>query len=452
MWGQNGPYQLTLTESSGQCSDQSTLLVVNSDCSNTVTIFSENPAGFCPGTSNLLTAVSASTANTYNWYLNGTLIPELNTETIIIATGGQYQVEAISAVCSAVSQLLVVVELEGIVLPDILVSSSGSGCSGGEVTLSVEDNSFSSYLWSNGDTSPAIVVAESGEYSLTVSNAEGCLGTAGPISVNLSLADEIPICLVTVDPATGNNQVIWEPMSSDVISRYAIYKESNAADVYDLAGTIDYGQDGIFNDVNSNSAVQASRYKLAIIDTCDIESARSSLHKTIHLTSNLGLNGVVNLIWSGYEGFVFASYNIYRGTDISNLELLATIASNLNSYTDLSPLGANAFYVVEVVGISCDPTRSEISSRSNIIQHVPSAISEFSKESLVAYPNPCSDQITIVFGESFLGEDFELTDSRGSLVYFGTVNSSRMILQIANLPNGVYMLRVQSEVVRLVKI
>jgi hypothetical protein len=452
MWGQNGPYQLVLTESSGFCSDQSTLLLVNSDCSNTVTIFSENPAGFCPGTSNLLTAVSSNTVNTYNWYLNGTLILEQNTETIEITTGGQYQVEAISAVCSSVSQLLAVIELEGILMPDIQVSSTGSGCSGGEVTLSVADNTFSSYLWSNGATSPTIVVTESGEYSLTVSNAEGCLGTTGPLSINLSLADEIPICLVTVDPTTGNNQVIWEPTTSDVINRYAIYKESNAADVYVLEGTIDYGQDGIFNDANSNSAVQASRYKLAIIDTCDVESARSSLHKTIHLTSNLGLNGVVNLIWSSYEGFVFASYNIYRGTDVSNLELLATVASNLNSYTDLSPLGANAFYVVEVVGISCDPTRSEIPSRSNIVQQVPSAISEFKKKSIMAYPNPFSDQITIETGHSFLGQDFELTDSRGALVYSGSVTSRRIILQTANLPNGVYMLRVQSEVVRLVKI
>jgi hypothetical protein len=70
----------------------------------------------------------------------------------------------------------------------------------------------------------------------------------------------------------------------------------------------------------------------------------------------------------------------------------------------------------------------------------------------MAYPNPFSDQITIETGHSFLGQDFELTDSRGALVYSGSVTSRRIILQTANLPNGVYMLRVQSEVVRLVKI
>jgi hypothetical protein len=294
-------------------------------------------------------------------------------------------------------------------------------------------------------------VSESGDYFLTISNSYGCSGTIGPVIVNLSLAYELPICLVTVDPTTGQNQVIWEPITSDVIESYAIYKETNAADVYALVGTVDYGQDGIFNDVNSNSAVQASRYKLAIIDTCDVESARSPLHKTIHLTSNLGLNGSVNLIWSNYEGFVFASYNIYRGVDLNNLELLATVASNLNSYTDLSPIGGNAFYVVEVVGISCDPTRSEVSSRSNIIQNVTTGLNDLARNEIVVYPNPFSDFISLEVNSTLLGQTFEITDIQGLLVCSGRMNTSRIVLQVDDLSSGVYLLRMQSRVMRVVK-
>jgi hypothetical protein len=217
-----------------------------------------------------------------------------------------------------------------------------------------------------------------------------------------------------------------------------VYKETNAADVYALVGTVAYGQDGIFTDVNSNSAVQASRYKLAIIDTCSVESSRSPLHKTIHLTSNVGLNNTVNLIWTAYEGFGFASYNIYRGTDINNMTLLTTIASNLTSYTDVSPIGGNAFYVIEVEGISCDPARSAVSSRSNMIQHTASGVEERASQMLRVYPNPATDQITIQCASSLIGQEYVIYNVVGEVVMRGKVYSSAMTLDIASLASGTY--------------
>ncbi len=50
--------------------------------------------------------------------------------------------------------------------------------------------------------------------------------------------------------------------------------------------------------------------------------------------------------------------------------LLTTIASNLNSYTDLTAPAGQLYYQIEVVSsYTCDPSRSFNSSRSNIVEN-----------------------------------------------------------------------------------
>ncbi len=68
MWGQNGPYQITLTESNGVCSDESTLFVVNNSCSISVAAVSADGNTFCPGTTASIQAVTAASGITYQWY------------------------------------------------------------------------------------------------------------------------------------------------------------------------------------------------------------------------------------------------------------------------------------------------------------------------------------------------------------------------------------------------
>jgi hypothetical protein len=438
MWGQNGPYQITLTESNGTCSNTSVLFVVNNSCSNTVSLASSMPQGFCEGAGAVLTANTSAAGVVFSWYKNGTLMANENGSSLMITEGGDYQVMITSGSCTSVSQILSVTQFTAPVVPDLSVSNQSPGCSGGSAEVWIEGLSFDSYLWSNGATSASIEVVASGDYSVVVTDQNGCSASSSVVTVNLSLTETLPICLVTVDQQTGNNQVIWEPLTSDVIDAYAVYKETNAADVYALIGTVAYGQDGIFTDVNSNSAVQASRYKLAIIDTCNVESSRSPLHKTIHLTSNVGLNNTVNLIWSAYEGFSFASYNIYRGTDINNMTLLTTIASNLTSYTDVSPIGGNAFYVIEVEGISCDPTRSAVSSRSNMIQHTASGVEEQASQMLRVYPNPATDQITIQCASSLIGQEYVIYNVVGEVVMRGIIGSSATTIDVGDLSSGTY--------------
>ncbi len=58
-----------------------------------------------------------------------------------------------------------------------------SFCNGGSVTLVATQ--AAGYLWSTGETTQSITVATAGNYSVTVTAANGCTATAGPVAVTV---------------------------------------------------------------------------------------------------------------------------------------------------------------------------------------------------------------------------------------------------------------------------
>lgn len=449
MWGQNGPYQLTLTESDGTCSGSSYLFAVNNNCSISVSAASSTTNTFCAGTTLQLQAATSATGITYQWYLNGTLIPNETNQNISVSSGGNYQVSINQNGCTAVSNIVSINQLPSAIIPSILVEQANAGCAGGVATLTVSGGTYTNLLWNNGLTASSINVNASGDFSITAIDENGCAVSAGPVSVNFSILDPVPVCIVTVDQVTGKNNVVWEPVTSDLISSYVVLKETNVANEYAQIGTVAYGSNGIFEDVNSDPQIQANRYKLALIDTCGILSSTSNFHKTIHLTANQGIGSNVNLIWSDYEGFDFGSYSIYRGSSASSLNLLTTIASNLNSFTDVNPPTGETYYMIEVAGVSCDPQRTLVYSHSNILDSTV-GIEEFTSTRISLYPNPASTSITLQVNTSLLGEEYVVFDAIGKVIYKNKIQSTNELIQLENFNNGNYFIKVNEVVKRFV--
>ena len=449
MWGQNGPYQLTLTESDGTCSGSSYLFAVNNNCSISVSAASSTTNTFCAGTTLQLQAATSATGITYQWYLNGTLIPNETNQNISVSSGGNYQVSINQNGCTAVSNIVSINQLPSAIIPSILVEQANAGCAGGEATLTVSGGTYSNLLWNNGLTASSINVNASGDFSITAIDENGCAVSAGPVSVNFSILDPVPVCIVTVDQVTGKNNVVWEPVTSDLINSYVVLKETNVANEYAQIGTVAYGSSGIFEDLNSDPQIQANRYKLALIDTCGILSSTSNFHKTIHLTANQGLGSNVNLIWSDYEGFDFGSYSIYRGSSASSLNLLTTIASNLNSFTDVNPPVGETYYMIEVAGVSCDPQRTLVYSHSNILDSTV-GIEEFTSTRISLYPNPASTSITLQVNTSLIGEEYIVFDAVGKVIYKNKIQSTNELIHLENFNNGNYFIKVNEVVKRFV--
>ena len=268
--------------------------------------------------------------------------------------------------------------------PEITVTGTLSPCVTSSATLAVNGN-YNSYLWSNGETTPTITVNEAGYYVVTATDANGCQGISEPIQLGVSeLITETPsICMVGVE--NNHNLVVWEELSDPDVAGYQIYRENDMANVFEPLTVVPAGSSNAYEDVTADPSVRAYRYKIAAMDSCGGETPMSAYHKTVHLTINQGIGNSWNLIWTPYEGFEYASYNIYRGTANNNLQLIQTMPATLTSFTDNNPGSDVLFYQIEAVMVeSCvqhtrDVTHTGV--RSNIAYN---GVAVYAEESVTA--------------------------------------------------------------------
>ncbi len=121
---------------------------------------------FCPGSSTTLTAPAGYAG--YLWSTNQT------TQSIPIQQAGTYQLTITNAQgCTASNSATVTA------LPAAVVNISGdqSFCAGKSATLDAGAG-FATYTWNTGQTAQSISVSQGGSYVVTVTNAQGCSGTA----------------------------------------------------------------------------------------------------------------------------------------------------------------------------------------------------------------------------------------------------------------------------------
>lgn len=85
----------------------------------------------------------------------------------------------------------------GTSVANVTTSGSTNFCQGGSVTLTAAAGT--SYSWSNGQTTQAITVSQSGSYSVNVNNGTGCAAVSTPIQVTVNSA---PTASIT---STGNS-------------------------------------------------------------------------------------------------------------------------------------------------------------------------------------------------------------------------------------------------------
>lgn len=352
------------------------------------------------------------------------------------------------------------------VIPEIIVEPFGGNCFNNGVNIYPSVGSFTQQNWGSGwanNISPFSFDDTLTLYSsmenlyFTATDDTGCTFTLGPIAVSTIPSPNVSICMVTVSEETGKNLILWDPVFSSVIDSIVVYKESNVFGVYDQIGAVDFSSDGIFEDPNSNSQIQSNRYAIGMKDSCGFISASIAAlnHKTIHLTANQGVGNNVNLIWSAYEAntvegpMQISSYNIYRGASASTLNLIATVAGNVLSYTDIAPPATEFLYVVEVAGLGCDPSREMMFSRSNVMNMLAQNISEELNSTIQIFPNPASTQITVQANESDLGASVIIYNALGQEVLVDRLIAVNQILNIEKLSEGFYFIKVEGRVVRL---
>lgn len=389
---QTGSYSVTVEQNG--CYSTSSAVSVNVYPYPTVNITASGSLNLCQGDTVVL---SSNNTIGNSWSTGDT------TQSISVALSGVYSLTVSNGFCSRTASKTV--NVYQVPLPPVVTTNRPTAlCFGDTVVLTADTSGNVGYLrWSNGRTSTSISVSTAGSYYAIMTNSI-CRAISDTFVVTVTYPVATDICLVAVDSSSGFNQVIFEKPFSDVLDSFCVYKEGTISGVYTKVGAIPSGAFSVYVDSTSNPQQKADRYKICSKDTCGRESSLSLPHKTIHLSINQGVGNTYNLIWDNYEGFTYGTYYILRGTTPSNMIVIDSVQSSLNSYTDLNPPSGSLNYAVEVrKPIACNPTARNssvayVASRSNIKDNFILGESEIQKPIQFSIsPNPSHESITIEF-------------------------------------------------------
>ena len=332
-------------------------------------------------------------------------------------------------------------------------STTSANCNElGNLYVSVSGGSGAyGYEWSNGETNEDLVGFAPGDYWLTVTDGNCMTMLNANIPFNYPQNQEL--CVVTVDPTTTTNLVVWEKVQTSGIDHYNIYREGFVADDYQLVDTVLFNDMSEFTDPIANPVSRSWKYKISAEDACGNESTLSDAHKTIHLNINLALGGNINLIWDDYEGFEYTTFYINRHTSAEGWITIDSLPTYIHSYTDSPTDLYGLWYSVTVASPGqCVPTSLNkasggpyYQSSSNIedegaIDTKTTIISDNYKISL--FPNPNNGRFMIGLEKTVSGS-VTVLDISGKVVLLDQFIDQNKWVNNNILESGVYLIKIK---------
>lgn len=223
--GNAGTYSVTATDMNGCQSTASVVLMVHP--LPVVKINGRNT--YCHGGN---TTITATGANTYEWS-SGEV-----SQSIVVSYAGSYTVTGTDQYgCSATKSTIV---------SQSTVNASISGnlffCHGQNTMLTVTGDAANTYHWFDGSSASSININTAGQYSVTVTNADGCQNTltamvseynttAPEISGNLTICEN----QTTTLRASGGSSYLWDNGSTQAMITV------NVTGTYSVTSTNSYG-------------------------------------------------------------------------------------------------------------------------------------------------------------------------------------------------------------------
>jgi len=209
-----GNYSLTSTDVNGCTSASSSVFsLTENPLPPTPAIVASGILNFCEGSSVTLTGPAGYT--NYIWNSSTT-----NNQNNTITISGIYTLQVTDANgCTSPESLPVEVIVYPIPsTPTILANGPVAFCDGGSVQLSVNDVNVT-YLWSNGATTQTLFVDASGNFSVEITNQQGCVSSASAITTVV----EFPIPPVPVITSLNGTSVCEGTTTNLVCSSAASY-------------------------------------------------------------------------------------------------------------------------------------------------------------------------------------------------------------------------------------
>lgn len=203
----SGTYSVTVTNGNG-CSGASGSITITVNPLPTPTIDADGPLTFCQGDNVVLTANTGAAA--YQWS-NGA-----NTQSITVTTAGTFTVTITDQNGCMGTSDPVTTNVNSNPTPTVTPDGPTIFCDGDSVVLTA--SAASSYLWSTGATTQSITVFTSGSYSVTVTDANGCVGTSAPTTVTVN-SNPTPVITASGDLefCDGDSVVLTSSMATSYL-------------------------------------------------------------------------------------------------------------------------------------------------------------------------------------------------------------------------------------------
>ncbi|HYV93786.1 MAG TPA: MopE-related protein [Chitinophagales bacterium] len=171
---------------------------------------SNSQTTFCSNSGVYLT--TTTTGYSYSWLKGGVVQAGATSQNYTPPSSATYKVKLSDAFgCTALSSGLAVTRN---VAPSPTITGSASICQGHSTTLSA-NATFPAYLWSTGATTKSISTSSSTTYTITVTDANGCTGTAPSV---VTTVYSNPTAIITASGATdfcdGNNVILTASTAS----------------------------------------------------------------------------------------------------------------------------------------------------------------------------------------------------------------------------------------------
>jgi len=196
----NGNYTVTVTNSGGCTATASGSVSIPAQPQVQVS----GPAALCSG--NMATLQASSGFASYLWSNGAT------GSSIMVSQSGSYSVTATDAAgCTATDAI----STSFFPLPVADINGPTSFCTGSSVDLSIVGN-YASIAWGTGANTPTITASQPGDYTVTVTDAQGCTATdsqtlAVSTSLSPAIVQTVAACNGTamLDAGTGFNSYAW---------------------------------------------------------------------------------------------------------------------------------------------------------------------------------------------------------------------------------------------------
>jgi hypothetical protein len=274
----------------------------------------------------------------------------------------------------------------------------------------------------------------------------------GSILIPFRLIQNTPqICKISIDTAASRPLIIWNKAEAVAAKKYYIFKSYSATGSYTLIDSINYQASGSYLDQLNYNPNQVVSYKISLLDSCGTNTL-SNYHSASLLNAQNN-NQINSLQWQPYKGLSGLQQRVWKSTNGSNFQMVATLGSTANTWIDSMPNLINHYRIEWIGSNTCNTGNSQLQafpiySNTAIVSLSSLPENKAKADMFSIYPNPSNGKITIKNATN--NEDIkriELTNLLGSslLVIVNDKPLAEQSIDLGAFAAGTYNLVITTE-------